>query len=263
MRLLPNSRFTINDHKNKKRYKIPPVVIPSETPLQELLKHFTGWAQELIFIEEFGCDSVAQSEGAAFFNAQGKPYTLDGFYTKLKSLIKDVCGGDDKINIGIRLLRHLLSDSDLYATDDVSKRTSISFLSGHSLQTEARFYKTPSPSSKKLTDAAAFCFEKQAEAVKRRKEEEAQEKEEGDETAASLGGKPVVHRPSPRARLLPREEVLEMTGKEKKRAFQSIFGVSTDSGNQAWLFSKLTGLPITEFVSPRKRPRVDFDIESD
>jgi len=65
-----------------------------------------------------------------------------------------------------------------------------------------------------------------------------------------------VHIASSKAQLLPREAVLDMNLKEKQEAFERIFGTITESGNQEWLFAKLTGLPQKEYVSPAKRKRV-------
>jgi hypothetical protein len=62
---------------------------------------------------------------------------------------------------------------------------------------------------------------------------------------------------------LPKERVLAMGIKEMRFAFEMMYEVPTESGNQAWLFQKLTGLSKDEYTSPRKRRMASQAADSD
>jgi hypothetical protein len=260
-------RFKINEHKMQSRYDIPEFEIPSDSPLSSLLNHWTAWGEDILLVEELGCN--VDTDGCAFFSAKGVPYTVDAFYSKIKSLFKVMCK-NEKLNIGARVLRHLLADSELYSTENEAQKTSVAFLAGHSKHTEEKSYKSPTPSSKQLTSAANWCFEKQKEAMLRRREAQIAAK-----SLVALGEveghleSPQLKRGNQHVSRLPKlskDEVLSMSLKEKRVAFEELYGVATESGNQEWLFSKLTGLSRDDYVSPKKRQKretIDSDSENE
>ena len=261
--------FVINKHKMMHKVRIPPFQIPSGSILVDMLNHWTQWAQELILEEEF--EYNAENEGCAFFNSRGAPFSVDSFYNKIKSLFKEICK-DDKLKIGARVLRHLLADSDLYETQSYEQRQHVAFLAGHSKETEEKVYKSKAPSSKQLTSAAAFCHERQMEAVRRSHDEKSaaedllllmgeEEEEEGHIDLTKSVGRAAVHKSA--VRKLPKERVLAMSTKEMRFAFEMMYEAPTESGNQAWLFQKLTGLSKDEYTSPRKRMKPSKAAESD
>lgn len=262
----------INDHKMKSKYNIPPIDIVRGSLLEQVLGHWTSWCEDTIMVEEFGCN--ADTNGNAFFTPKGQPYSIDSFYSKLKTLIKEICK-DEKLNIGPRVLRHLLADSEMYANADFNQRSHVAFLAGHSLATETKVYKSVAPSSQQLSKAAEWCYEQQKSVLQKKRDnigqgkthrelKSSQEAEVQQHCSKEKGEGRLVH--VTKSPLLDPDEVASMNLKEKRAAFEQLYGVSTESGNQEWLFTKLTGLPREDYKSlakKRKAASVAFDSDSE
>ena len=56
-----------------------------------------------------------------------------------------------------------------------------------------------------------------------------------------------------RANLMDEEEVNAMTTTQMRACYEEMFGVTTTSGNQAWIFSKITGYPASLYRGNRSR----------
>ena len=240
-------KLVINEHKNDGKVAIEPMLIPQDSLLDQILWHWTEWAEELLLVEEF--DGGADAEGCAFFTANGKRYTAENFYLKIKSTIKEAMGNPN-LQIGIKVLRRLVASSDMYATEDPSLRSTIAEIAGHSLLTEHRAY-SARPTTKQSSAALEFAYDKQLSLIKRRREEGGEEEEDAKEkkrykaTPEKPNGRPTQMFPF--KDLLEVEEVEAMTIQERKVAFHDIYGRDTSSGNQNWLKHKLTGQPINVF----------------
>ena len=182
---------------------------------------------------------------------------------------------DDKLNIGPRVLRHLLADSDMYSNADNNQRGHVAFLAGHSLATEAKVYKSVAPSSQQLSKAAEWCYEQQRSVIQKKRDNTVLEKAtHRDSKEMELPMAPNTSKEKGEGRLvhvtdgpmLDPDDVACMSLKEKRAAFGQLYGVSTESGNQEWLFSKLTGLPRDDYKTlgkRRKQASVACDSEDD
>jgi hypothetical protein len=254
----------INEHKMDRLYAVPPISIVEGSPLARLSEHWVSWAEDTLLGETFGCEAGA--DGCCFFSSKGVPYTPGTFYTKMISLFKDVTK-NVQLKIGPRVLRHLLADSEVFATAPVQQQNAVAFLAGHSKKTEEVVYKSKVPSSKQLSDAAAFCYEAQVKHAAQKRASAAQgggaadwsddeDMQPPNSTPPKQGGNKVVHHAT--QPLLSPKMVETMSTGERKLAFEELYGKPTTSMNTKWLFWKLTGEH--KAASPeRKRTRVIAD----
>ena len=222
-------RLHINIHKMDGSYNIPPIDIVKGSALEGLLGHFSSWAEARILSEAFNFN--LENDGCAFFSMRGSPYSSSSFYTKMIQLFQTACGNPN-LKVGPRLLRHLLADSSIYDSALPEQQGAVAFLAGHSKKVEERVYKTPVPSHKQLNAAAAFCH--QAQLLNASKHAEYVSPSLQLTTTSSHSqklGKPIEHltdRP-----LLDAELVAHMSNRERRAAFEDLYGVATNSSNQA------------------------------
>jgi hypothetical protein len=245
-------------------YAVPAISIVEGSPLARLSEHWVSWAEDSLLGEAFGCEAGA--DGCCFFSPKGVPFTPGTFYTKMISLFKDVTK-NSQLKIGPRVLRHLLADSEVFATAPVEQQGAVAFLAGHSKKTEEVVYKSKVPSSKQLSAAAAFCYEAQVKHAAQKRANAAEgggaaawsddeELQPPTSTPSKQGGKTIVHHA--RQPLLSPKMVETMSASERKLAFEDLYGKPTNSMNTKWLYWKLTGEH--KAASPeRKRSRVIAD----
>ena len=67
-------RCKLNKHKNAHKYAIPAFDFPSESLTVKVLEQWSGWAEEVILTEKYGCPAVECTEGRAFLTVTGLKY---------------------------------------------------------------------------------------------------------------------------------------------------------------------------------------------
>ena len=146
--------LTFNEHKTDKHGAMPSFELPPDGQFSMVLSQWLSWGESKV-LSALGYPALEDTQGCAFLNTLGKPFTAASFYNKFVGLLKQVCAKPD-LQISPNVLRHLLADSPMFDAVEPGVRESLARLAGHSLHTEQTFYKSPAkPTSHGLTQAAA------------------------------------------------------------------------------------------------------------